>query len=548
MNTVKSTLLGVLLFQELAAKNICRPLTTLDGYAYHVTGRDAVLDIVSDGFMRPFKPSHGSDQDTWPDGGTEKRVYFAKTYEEALKFYNPDLGKRVMLRVPVGSVNLCDEGRGLDAFSRKPVKVAMVEYETVDGGGEWQPLTSFRGKTSLAHQPPSSLSDLLNLNEASKQSLINLGYPPSMASFMIEKFGKNAALMARWFKEYSILNSSASEWFHNGRNPSKLDDLSLYVLLYEALLTRDQEHYNKVREDLGLYVNHDEPTDFDQMIPAMKKGIEKGFFDTTFVNLNIVKAILSGKLTDLKPYAKMSFKDANRSYEDKLMFNTSDAISGIGHVLKRYPNGMLWVNAGNKCRLVGDDMGNCGSTGLMSLDPNSSMYVLYDTNKKGHAIFTLSPGDNNRVSGVQGKGSTEMKPEYNDYLLDAVKELGGWLDMYGSGTLNSELTLRYRLGDHLVSMEKIGSSGSYNGYRLVVRLPSGVEQVVYTNGYSVITQDDIHRQRYAGFLAGLETESDEAKAFKLLMLSANGQMYTTSVPRFRQWMESVGIEEPESKR
>ncbi len=398
---------------------------------------------------------------------------------------------------------------------------------------------------------PPSLSTLLAINEASKQSYINLGYPPAVGQMFNELFGSNAAIVARWFKDNSLLGKesiASKDWFHKERNLSKMDDLSLYVTLYEALLTRNDEHYNKAREDLGLYVDPNEPIDYDRLIPGMKKGIEKSFLGTTFCGMNIIKDILSGKLQDLKPYARKTFSQANRAYEDKLLFHNTGTVAGVGHMLKRYPDGTVWVNAGSKCRLVGDDMSNCGSTGLMSLDSNSTMYVLYDKKKIAHAIFTLSPQDGNRISGVQGKGSTELKPEYNQYVLDAVKELDGWLDLYGSGTLNHELTLRYRLGDSLLALDKVGSSGNYTTYRMTVRLPGGKDVTVYTNGYSVLPLTDIQNQKYAGYLVGSEMESDDAKAMKLMTLSGNGGMYTSDLPRIRQWMNSVGIQEPESRK
>jgi hypothetical protein len=43
-------------------------------------------------------------------------------------------------------------------------------------------------------------------------------------------------------------------------------------------------------------------------------------------------------------------------------------------------------------------------------------------------------------------------------------------------------------------------------------------------------------------------ESDDAKAMKLMTLSGNGGMYTSDLPRIRQWMNSAGIEEPASKK
>lgn len=525
--------------------------STPDGYAYHVTGHWAVADIVSDGKMIPFKPSHGSDQNVWPDGGLEKRIYFARTYDETLKFFNPDLGRMTVLRVRIDKVPLCDEGGGLDLFSCKPVPVSAIEYQTP--AGDWMPLSGYRsglsesfcGKNNIVAVP--SLRSILRLDEASKQSLINLGYPQSVSSVLLEMFGKNAALIARWFMEYSLFGRKPTDdWFYTQRPTSLFDrdELAVYSKLADVLQTGDMTAYNQAKEDLGLYVDPNEVIDFDRYKQLARSGLQKVLTSNTFFRHTIIKDMLSGQLKDLKPYAKLEFNTANKAYEERKMFAAGDVPAGMGHVLKRYPNGMMWINAGDKCQLVAGDMSNCGSTGVMSLDKNSSMFVLYDANRKAHAIFALSPNQGNRVSGVEGRASTEMKPEYNDYVLDAVKELDGWLDLYGSGNLNHPLKLRYMLGDSLIGIRRINSEGGGENYELKVRSADGKEVVVYTNGFSVFVPDAPMPREYVETVTGLSGQ--EENAAKLLGLDWSGRLHNR-LPRILTWMHELGIQAPEAK-
>lgn len=407
--------------------------------------------------------------------------------------------------------------------------------------------------TGNLHTIP-QLSQILQLDESSKQQLANIGLPSGVASLFIEKFGRNASLVAKWFKEYVLFGRAAEQgWFYNQRVTSfghqSSDDLTIYSKLYDAAMTRDDSVYKQTKESIGLYVDPAESSiDFDRYIPALKTGLDKALQDSTFFRQKLVKDLTTKKLTDLKPYSKMTFDVANKAYEAKLLFAGGSVPKEMGHLIKRYPDGMMWINAGARCSLIGSDMKNCGSSGLMSTDPDKTIVALYDKNRVGHALFTLSPNDSNRISGVQGVGSTELKPQYNSYVLDVVKELGGWLDLYGSTPLNNELTLRYRLGDHLIALEKVGTSGYYTTYKLIVRLPNGNEETFYSNGYSVLAPSEIHSPQYAEYLKGNESHSDDSKAMTLLTLSSNGQMYYSKIQGIQAWMRSVGIVEPQQKR
>ena len=48
------------------------------------------------------------------------------------------------------------------------------------------------------------LGSLLFLNE-SKQDIVNIGFPEVIASILYEKYGSNAFTIAKWYKEYNLL-------------------------------------------------------------------------------------------------------------------------------------------------------------------------------------------------------------------------------------------------------------------------------------------------------------------------------------------------------
>jgi len=230
-----------------------------------------------------------------------------------------------------------------------------------------------------------STNNRISLNEVSKKSLIDQGYPPSVALAFIEQFGKYAGLFARWFKEYSLFGRPPeANWFYRQRQTDlhRNDDLTIYSKLADALSTKNIDTYNNVREELGLWVDREQVIDFDEYIPAIRKGLLKALMGESFFGLSIMKAFLDGKLTDLKPYAKQEINAANENYEERQLFSSGNVPGELGYVLKRYPDGMMWIGAGQKCRRVGNDMSNCGSTGVMSLDAQRNMFVLYDSKRK----------------------------------------------------------------------------------------------------------------------------------------------------------------------
>lgn len=321
--------------------------------------------------------------------------------------------------------------------------------------------------------------EILPLTE-SKQALINLGYPSVVASLISAKFKKHDFTVAKWFKENSSY-AKEPNWFQMqfsdfSRHGPSLGDL---INIYEAAQA-SEEKYRAVMNRLE-YKNVDEE-DFDQVaiLNLTKRKIEyKLFGDNIFFTYYVlIKDIMSGKLTDLKPYQNLSFEEAKDKYDQKHIF-------GDVTPLKVYPDGYKWINVGDKCQLVGKQMKNCGSSGVMSMDPDRTILTLFDANNKPHVMVTYSPGDK-RLSGDEGVGSSAVKDVYHDYILDLANLLGVNLD-YGS-TKSYSLKLKSALNGQLKSIENIESNSIYDHFYKISLLDNSV---YYTDTYGFIPVKDV---------------------------------------------------------
>jgi len=108
-----------------------------DAYLYHVTSREALDDIAKRGLV-PHEPWHGTDQDRWPDGGVEPRVYFSSRPENIWQFA-PEFGPSAVLRVRRDAAKFRHEIAG-DFFTRKEIPPNLIEALCADHS--WQPLTA----------------------------------------------------------------------------------------------------------------------------------------------------------------------------------------------------------------------------------------------------------------------------------------------------------------------------------------------------------------------------------------------------------------------
>lgn len=104
------------------------------GYLYHATNEENAEDIAR-GSLQVHRPDFGTDQDSWPDGSTQKRAYFIDRANQAWHFA-PDHGKSVLLRAKQ-SDQFKKESTG-DFFTTKPVPAGSLEILT---SGGWRSLS-----------------------------------------------------------------------------------------------------------------------------------------------------------------------------------------------------------------------------------------------------------------------------------------------------------------------------------------------------------------------------------------------------------------------
>ena len=265
------------------------------------------------------------------------------------------------------------------------------------------------------------------LLQESKQGIMNLGFPEIIASILYKRFGNKAPLIAKWVKDYNIYKATsrsgevAKDWWRAAhRRFSRGLNLVDLVDLYEAS-KKSVEELNKVRKELELHIDHakdvsleDERRVYKAEIESMLEREEMAFYSV------LIRDIESGKIKDLKPYEDLSFEEAKKKYDEKRVFEDQTPV-------KAYLNGWRWINVGPRCELVGKKMSNCGSAGVMSMDPDKTIITLFDEHQNPHVVVTYSPNEK-RISGDEGAGSTGVKPEYHKYVLDLAKALGVQFD------------------------------------------------------------------------------------------------------------------------
>jgi hypothetical protein len=110
------------------------------GYYYHATNMNNLHDMLDSGYMEIFDPWHGTDQETGPDGSTEKRAYFSSDIRHIWSFA-PVEGKAVALRVPKNATVFKKERYTNDIYTTRPIDISYIEY--LDHN-KWTPLTSLR--------------------------------------------------------------------------------------------------------------------------------------------------------------------------------------------------------------------------------------------------------------------------------------------------------------------------------------------------------------------------------------------------------------------
>lgn len=322
------------------------------------------------------------------------------------------------------------------------------------------------------------------LNE-SVQNLVNIGFPKIIASVLNSNFGKNAYLVGKWYREYDSYGSDRGNkwWSRPTFTMMKSDrEIRVYVEMYEMLQkVNTKEEFEKERDLIQkkyMYESLDFSEQKKDLIRYLKTEIENKFLDSSFFDKRIIKDIKNGILTDVKPYEKLDFSDANKKYEEKIIFSDLTPV-------KSYPNGWRWINVGKRCEYVGNMMRNCGSAGVMSYDEDRTIIALFDKENIPHVVVTYSPNEK-RISGDEGGASTPVKNEYADYVLDLAKTLGVNFD--SEKTTSKFLKIKYELGDKLKTIKQVPGKSIFNEV-YEIKLVDG--KVYFTNGYEVISKQEL---------------------------------------------------------
>lgn len=317
----------------------------------------------------------------------------------------------------------------------------------------------------------------------SKQVIVGMGFPEVISVILYEKFGKLAPLIAKWYKEYNATGTyyqGNANWWQLIMQGS-LRPTSIYHHSYLYAATTDPDTYRKAAEEMEVRVPPEIDGHYliDQRYKLLRL-IKEEFLDESFFRFeSLIKDISSGKLLDVATYKRLEFRQAQMKYERRNHFQETPP-------LKIYPNGFKWINVGTRSSLVGKQLSNCGSTGVMSLDKDRTMIVLFGPNNKAHVVVTYSPNDK-KISGEEGAGSSEVKEQYHDYVLDLTDQLGASLDTVKSKS--DSLAVKYMLGKKVQNLSALNMPSPYDNYFQFQM--NG--QPYYSNRYAMISAADAQR-------------------------------------------------------
>jgi hypothetical protein len=300
---------------------------------------------------------------------------------------------------------------------------------------------------------------LLKIAASSISSIISLGYPPIMAKIMREMFGDNAFLVSKWLKEYRGNDSSFISNIGNKKGYYFKSNIEIYLEMYEAA-SKDTEAYKKFQIDNELAVEEDFEIDLNQKKSGAVQGIKDEIKGDIFFYNTLSNGILNNEITNLNEYKKLSFKEALDKYNKKRIFNEYSMI-------KKYDDGYRWINVGRKCELVGELMNNCGSAGVMSSDPDKTILALFDENNNPHILVTYSPNEN-RISGFEGKASSEPKDQYLDYIIDLENVLSAKIDPQSGGGNSKLLKLKVLLQGFAKEIERIPYESTFSEFFKII--------------------------------------------------------------------------------
>jgi hypothetical protein len=333
------------------------------------------------------------------------------------------------------------------------------------------------------------LKEALLLSEGSLSN--NLGFPKSLEEAFEDIFGNRVTTYGKWFKEYQGKSRYGGPWYSgisHYRSPSDLDLLEC-VRMLEAIRTGDEERFNQLIEvdewsdrgdskwaKIGL-----KEKGMQNAKPYLEKQLRDGLVDDAiFFTRDIVKDHEKIKKQEFKQYSKMSFKDASAKYSQIKAFSESKEIM-------TFDDGHRWLDVGPRCQFVGREMKNCGSTGVMSLDPDKTMLILVDSKNKPRIVATLSPNEK-RLSGVEGSAGSYPKEEYYDHIV----KLADFLDVKFDVTRSDSflLNLKYLFRGVKIKIKQLKTDNEYERLYEII-LPN--KKKLYSDTNYFILEDEARK-------------------------------------------------------
>jgi len=304
-----------------------------------------------------------------------------------------------------------------------------------------------------------------------------------------KKFGRADYLVSKWYKEYNHKPKTRDgsytfpkDWWADVNAEWDVVDIVDAVRLYDGAI-KSKEAYAKARREAELPIGEHEFDDLKSTAKYLKYQIENKIFDNVFFSRSIIEDIASKKITDLKPYKNLSFSEAMDAYDKKRTFFDIKPI-------KTYKNGWKWIDVGKQCQLVGKAMKNCGSTGVMSRDPDKTIITLFDINNKPHVVVTYSPNEK-RISSDEGVAGSIVKNKYHHYILDLSKLLNAHFDAEKSKS--KLLKLKYILANKVKSIKLIDEPPQNTNEEefFVVNFNDGTQY--YSDGFYLIPKSEIEK-------------------------------------------------------
>lgn len=112
------------------------PVDAEEGYVYHATNVERAQEIADTGNLNPHDPGAYTDQDAWPDGATQPRIYFSGD-PKVVGAFAPEDGESVIIRTVKPDDAKKESGTG-DIVAEKPVPSDKLEILGADG--KWHPI------------------------------------------------------------------------------------------------------------------------------------------------------------------------------------------------------------------------------------------------------------------------------------------------------------------------------------------------------------------------------------------------------------------------